>query len=185
MIDLIIKRSDYEKIINHCERKLEEKYNDDETRERQAFGVITGKKTDSTIEITGVEILKKNFRFDNETSKKVNSFIEKYAIPGGIEISERAWAIDPIELNMILMNLSDEEEFLGTYHMHSYLSWSGDYPKELPTTLDRELNKGSDLINLIVHIGKENIKGIRAFFESDINFEYNLIIREENNEGKI
>ena len=107
----------------------------------------------------------------------MNDFIEKYAIPGGIDVSERAWAIDPIELNNILLGLEDGEDFLGTYHMHSDMSWKGDFPKELPTKLDRELNIDSELINLIVYIGEKERK-IRAFFESDIDREYEMIIME-------
>ena len=182
---LYIKPKDYENIITHCMRKLNEIYYEDETKEQQAFGVIIGEKNDNDLKITKVINLKKNYRFEKETSKKMNSMLEKYAIPGGLEISERAWSIDPSELNVILMNLNENEIFLGTYHMHSDLSWKGDYPKELPTELDRELNIGSNLINLIVYIGKDEQK-IRAFFESDINAEYNFIkTKEEYYENKI
>ena len=175
---LYIKDEDYENIITHCMRKLDGIYYDNETKEQQAFGVIVGEKYEDDFKITKVINLKKNYRFEKETSKKMNNYIEKYAIPGGIEISERAWAIDPVELNSIIINLKENELFLGTYHMHSDLSWTGDYPKELPTELDRELNIGSNLINLIVYIGKDEQK-IRAFYESDINAEYDFIKTKE------
>ena len=168
---LYIKNKDYENIIAHCIRKLEKKYYDDETKEQQAFG---GNKKEDDFEITKVINLKKNYRFEQETSKKMNEMLEKYAIPGGIETNERAWAIDPIELNEIIISLNENEFLIGTYHMHSDLSWTGDYPKELPTKLDRELNKGNNLINLIVCIEKNN-KKIRAFYESDIDREYEMV----------
>lgn len=173
---IYFKEKFYNEIINHCVRKLNGEFLEDETKERQAFGVITGKNNRNYIEITNVVNLKKNYRYEQETSKKMNKFIDEYAIPGGIKTSERAWAIDPIELNTILTNLSKDEEFLGTYHMHSNLSWANDYPKNLPTKLDRELNIDSGLINLIVCIC-DNEKKIRAFFESDINNEYEIIIK--------
>ena len=179
---LNIKEEDYDKIINHCKRKLNQIYYDDETKEQQAFGVIVGEKNKDGINVTRVVNLKRNYRFDPETSKKMNAMLEKYAIPGGIEINERAWAIDPVELNEIIIDLNENEMFLGTYHMHSDLSWTGDYPKELPTKLDRELNKGNNLINLIVCIEKNNEK-IRAFYESDINKEYEMIKTKEEYYG--
>lgn len=182
-MNLYISEENYEKIINHCIRKLNKIYYEDETKEQQAFGVIIGEQENDSYKITRIINLKKNYRFEQATSKKMNNYIEKYAIPGGIEISERAWAINPIELNSILISLSNNEIFLGTYHMHSDLSWKGDYPKELPTKLDRELNVGSNLINLIVYIGKEEQK-IRAFYESDIDAEYS-IVKEDIYENKI
>ena len=172
-----IEKNHYDNIIEHCVRKLNEDYYDDETKEQQAFGVVVGKKSDNDVVVTKIINLKSNYRFETETSKKMNDFIEKYAIPGGIDVSERAWAIDPIELNNILLGLEDGEDFLGTYHMHSDMSWKGDFPKELPTKLDRELNIDSELINLIVYIGEKERK-IRAFFESDIDREYEMIIME-------
>lgn len=176
---LYIKRKDYDNIIDHCVRKLNSIFYDDETHERQAFGVIVGINTDDGFFVTKVINLKNNYRFDNVTSEKMNNYIKKYAIPGDTAIEERAWAIDPIELNSILINLNEKESLLGTYHMHSDISWKGDYPKYLPTELDRELNINSGLINLITYIGKDE-KQIRAFFESDLDNEYELIICEED-----
>lgn len=175
---LLMTENDYEKIINHCKRKLDGIFNEDETKENQAFGAIVGKKVKDGYCVTEVIYLKKNYRFETVTSKKMNEYIEKFAIPGGIEVSERAWAIHPSELNEILMNLKGDEEFIGTYHMHNDASWAGDYPKELPTKLDRELNINSGLINLITYIGTNEQK-IRAFFESDVKSEYELIIEKE------
>lgn len=175
---IYIDKKDYNKIINHCVRKLNGDFYNDETKEKQAFGAIVGKNNCDSFIITKVICLKKNYRYEQETSKKMNSYIEKYAIPGGFDISERAWAIDPIELNSILLSLSAGEDFLGTYHMHSDISWKGDYPKYLPTNLDRKLNINSGLINLIAYIGKDT-KKIRAFYESDINDEYEFIIMDE------
>ncbi|MBP3841989.1 MAG: hypothetical protein IK997_07735 [Bacilli bacterium] len=173
---IYIKEWDYNKIINHCVRKLNSIYEDDETKERQAFGVIVGRKIDKNqFFVTRIVNLKNNYRFEDLTSKKMNSYIEKYAIPGGADVNERAWAIDPIELNYILVSLNGNEEFLGTYHMHSDISWAGDYPKYLPTLLDRKLNINSGLINLIVYIGEKK-QQIRAFFESNIDMEYELIV---------
>ena len=179
-MNLYMEENIYESIIDHCVRKLNKNYYEDETKEQQAFGVILGEKNIDGYRITKIINLKNNYRYEKETSKKMNDMLEKYAIPGGIELSERAWAIDPIELNSILMDMSNNEILLGTYHMHSDLSWKGEYPKELPTDLDRELNRGSDLINLIVYIGKKQQK-IRAFYESIIDSEYNII---KNNGGK-
>lgn len=183
-MNIYIKKDDYNNIMNHCIRKLKGNYLSDETKERQAFGIVVGEKLDdNNYIVTRIVNLKKNFRYDCETSKKMNSYIEKYAIPGGLEVSERAWSIDPIELSTILTTLESPEIFLGTYHMHSYLSWKGVFPKELPTKLDRELNIGSELVNFIVHITEEK-QGIRAFYESNIDNEYKIFVLEEENSNE-
>lgn len=185
-MNLYISKKNYSTIIDHCVRKLNAVFFDDETRERQAFGIIIGQKVTDGFMITRVINLKRNYRFQSQTSLKMNSYIEKYAIPGGMEVSERAWAIDPLELNSILIGLSSNEIFLGTYHMHSEISWDGNFPKNLPTKLDRELNYSSGLINLIVYIG-DNKREIRAFYESDIASEYDfkIVDEEKANENKV
>ncbi len=177
-MNIYIEKKEYDEIINHCKRKLNGTFYSDETKEKQAFGVIIGETIENGYRITKIFNLKKNYRFNPSTSKKVDDYIKKYAISGGMEIKERAWSIDPIELNNILISLTQTEKFLGTYHMHSKLSWKGDYPKDLPTVLDRKLNENSELINLIVSIGDYENK-IRAFYESDVNQEYNIIIKDE------
>ena len=47
IMKLIMKEEDYKNIINHCIRKLNKIYHDDETNEQQAFGVILGEKGDN------------------------------------------------------------------------------------------------------------------------------------------
>lgn len=166
-----ISKEQYEKIINHCTRKLQKIYTNDETHEQQAFGGIVAKRVNDEYVVTKVYNLKKNYRFDKRTSIKMNSLLNEYAIPGDLNIEERAWSIDPIELNEILINLDTDEEFIGTYHMHHDKSWNSDYPKELASDLDRKLAKDTELINFIVYIGNEK-KGIRAFYESLLDKEY-------------
>ena len=168
---------DFSKVIKHCKRKLEKKYYDDETKEQQAFGVIIGNRNNKEVYITKVVPLKNNYRFNDNVSDKMNELIKQYAIPGGIDIEERAWVADPEELSIILSTMEDNEEFIGTYHMHHDMSWKGEYPRQLPTELDRVLSEKSNLYSFIVYIDiKNNNNTIRAFYEAKAENEIDIIV---------
>lgn len=168
-------KNNYTKIIEHCRRKLNEEYYNDETKEQQAFGVIIGRKEKEKLVTTKVYPLKINYRYNKKISNTMNNLIKNYAIPGKMKIRERAWAADPLELSNILCTIEENEIFLGTYHMHHDFSWNGDYPKQLPTDLDRELVKDSNLIMFIVYIGNGREKDvIRGFYEAKIDLEYEI-----------
>lgn len=178
---IIISRHNNDIMINHCVRKLNQMYNDDETKEQQAFGVIIGKKIDNNFYITKVVPLRINYRFNEAISDKMNNLIKKYAIPGGLNVEERAWVSDPSEISSILADLNADEEFFGTYHMHHNNSWKGNYPKQLPTKLDRILSKDSGLYGFIVFINitDEQQNGARAFYESKVEDEIEIEITND------
>lgn len=176
-----ISKEDYKKMIKHCRRKLEKKYFENETKEQQAFGVVIGKKNNKDeIEITRVEQLNINYRFDKCMSEKMNELIKTYAIPGKTNIEERAWVSDPVELSKILSSMEYDEMCIGTYHMHHNASWRGEYPRELPTELDKVLSKKSGLITFIVYISENVIYDkIRAFYEAEVENELNIVVGSE------
>lgn len=170
-----ITKNDYIKILEHCRRKLNKNFYNDETKEQQAFGIIIGKKVNKKILITKVHPLKINYRYNDSVSGKMNNLIMDYAIPGEMKIEERAWAADPIELSCVLSNLEEAEVFLGTYHMHHEDSWKGNYPRQLPTDLDRELAKDSNSIMFIAYIDVDKDKDtLRGFYEAKIELEYKI-----------
>ena len=72
---IYIKKELYENIINHCLRKLSLDFFDDETKEQQAFGGIIGKKDGDDYIVTKVINWKKNYRFSDNVSKKMNTLI--------------------------------------------------------------------------------------------------------------
>ncbi len=172
---IIISERNIKKIEYHCIRKLRKMYEDGETKEQQAFGVIIGKQCRNVLQITQVIPLKVNYRYNNLMSEKMNNLIEKYAIPGGLNIEERAWVSDPIEIAGILNKIDSNEKFIGTYHMHHDKSWKGDYPKQIPTKLDAILAEKSGMYNLIVYINLENNENsVRAFYESKVEKEVEI-----------
>lgn len=185
--NIYIRKREAMRIIHHCQRKLGENYSKDETHEQQAFGVVLGKEIGKSFYVSRVIYLKKNYRFEDGISRVMNSMIEKYAIPGELNVEKRAWSINPEELFNILLDLKKGEKFLGTYHMHHKKSWNGDYPKNLPTYLDEVLAKDTAQYNFIVYIDSNDKEknSIRVFYESKKECEINLIIyddMEEKNE---
>jgi len=173
MKKIIIDKKNYDCIINHCIRKLNCDYCNDETCEQQAFGVIVAYEEKDCFVVSKVIGLKRNYRYDSSVCYKLDNMINKFAIPGELNVSERAWAADPIELIQILSNLENNEKLLGMYHMHHDDSWFGNFPKDIPSKLDLELSKDNGLVSFIVYIGKSK-KGIRAFYESKIEEEFEL-----------
>lgn len=167
-----ISERNIKKIEYHCIRKLSKIYEENETKEQQAFGVIIGKQNKNVLQITEVIPLKVNYRYNNQVSEKMNNLIEKYAISGGLNIEERAWVSNPIEIVDILSKISSNEKFIGTYHMHHDKSWKGNYPRQIPTKLDTILAEKSGLYNFIVYINLENHENsVRAFYESKVEKE--------------
>ena len=174
-MEIIINSYLHKKIIEHCKRKLNRSYEKNETNEQQAFGIIIGRIKNYKYYATKVYCLKKNYRYEKNISKDLNNKIEKYAMPGELNINERAWAADPIEISKIIADLEYGERIIGTYHMHHDKSWIGNYPKYLPSDLDRELAKDTDLLMFITYIGEKKYS-IRAFYEAKLDKEYNVKI---------
>ncbi len=173
---ILISKGNLEKIENHCIRKLKGIYKDNETKEKQAFGILIGEQIKNTLKITKVIPLRVNYRYDSHVSERMNRLIKKYAIPGGLNIEERAWAINPVEIAEILKGISNNEIFIGTYHMHHDKSWKGEYPKELPTKLDEVLAEKSGLYNFIIYINSDKSKNkVRAFYESKVENEIHVV----------
>lgn len=160
---------DYLKIINHATRKLDGHYSDGETKETKAYGVIGGQINHDIAYIKEVIELRRNYRSNPEISKQMNKLIEDVAIPTRTPTEERAWVAVPEEVLPITENFDKIGlDIIGTYHMHHEL-------KDIPTELDRQLGKDSDMVIFIVHIDENHQGSIRAFYEAVNEIDLQII----------
>lgn len=162
-----ITRDDWNRIAHHCKRKLNGFYFNNETEEKQAYGIVGGSINGVTAEIKQIFELKQNYRINSNMTSHMNNLMNKLAVPSGLAIEKRGWVVSPVELANTITNLENMNcDMIGTYHMHHENSWYGDPVKCLPTELDKELCKNTDMIMFIVHINSGEKATIRAFYEA-------------------
>ncbi|MGG7178493.1 hypothetical protein ACQPU1_12900 [Clostridium paraputrificum] len=162
-----ISKENYDFILKHCIRKLNKEFEEDETPEQQAFGVIGGREVGDELIIEHISALKKNYRLNKSVSTEMTNYLEDFASPGELDIEKRGWVVEPKEFKEVLEIIDDKGlEFIGTYHMHHDNSWYSDVPKDVTSILDKQLAKGSKAFMFIAYISSENKHSLKAFYEA-------------------
>ncbi len=162
-------------LLEHCRRKLDEKYLPDEPREKKAFGIIAGKKTAKGIIVRRCFPLQRNVRLQKPYKDYIDKVMEKYAIPSETPLSKRGWVADPGELQDVLVECQrDNITVVGSYHMHR-LAWQHDRDRDTPTKLDDVLGEQSRMIMFIISMVIPDRPVIRAFYEGKLHSEFSIV----------
>ena len=162
----------------HCRRKLAEKYRADESRERKAFGLIAGFKTDLDLTVAQCLPLLKNARQMPPYKEFMDQVMVRHAVPSETPFSKRGWVADPEELLKIISGTKQAGLLLlGSYHMHR-VAWPDDPLRDTPTTLDTVLGAQSSMLTFIISMIKSEEPLIRAFYEGNPDREIPIIIRD-------
>lgn len=162
---IMLPRSRYGTLIDHCLRKLEQRYLEDETRERKAYGLLGGRWIKGDIIVERVAPLKKNVRTVEPYKRHMDELLGRFAIPSETPLDKRAWVADPIEARAILMDFARADiELVGTYHMHR-VGWGSDPLRDTPTVLDTALAEDSAVFLFVVSTVNPDKPIVRAFFE--------------------
>lgn len=158
-------KAQYEALIEHCVRKLNAHYLQDESPERKAYGLIGGLVEDGAIAVRHVAPLKRNARAREPYKSHMDELLGRFAIPSETPLDKRAWVADPAESRAILMNFSRQGwDLVGTYHMHR-VGWENDPMRDTPTELDTILAEGSEAFLFIVSTVNPEKPILRAFYE--------------------
>ncbi len=165
-------------IIDHCLRKLEGNYLENENRNLKAFGLLAGDKNGERIKIAAVYPLMKNVRSVEPHSQFMDRMMEEHAIPSETPLKKRGWVADPEELAMALAKFkSDGHTLVGSYHMHR-VSWEHDRTRDTPTALDKILGRDSRLIMFIVSMVNPEKPIIRAYSEGSPEREIPIVLTD-------
>jgi hypothetical protein len=165
--EIVLPRPLYTCVINHVVRKLTGYYLDGETRERKAFGIVAGCRSDDTFEVTAVFPLVVNLRRDSRYAAEMDEIVDQYAIPSTTANEQRGWIAHPRELRDI-EDACDRYAWsmFGSYHTHR-VAWPSDPMRDTCTELDRVLATGSEQWMFIVSAVDLQRTVLRAFFEGD------------------
>jgi len=161
----------WEEIISHCRRKLNGKFISDESAEKKAFGLVSGNKEDSRINVKSCFALKKNARYQMPYSEYMNTILAQHAIPSKTKLDKRGWVADPQELEDVTRECQEQGLIiLGAYHMHR-VAWQHDATRDTPTELDSILAAGSRMIIFIISMVDPEKPLMRAFYEGSLEQE--------------
>ena len=168
----------YQKVLEHCKRKLTENYIEGESHERKAFGLVAGRNNGPDFIIERCFPLLKNARQLSPYNKVIDSAMAEYGIPSETPFTKRGWIAEPEELlgNIRLMQ-QDNLLFLGAYHMHR-VAWPDDPLRDTPTTLDTVLAADSKMFIFIISMVKVDQPLLRAFYEGKPDKEVTVIIKD-------
>lgn len=171
-------KSIYDKMLEHCYRKLEKKYYNNELKEQKAYGLLSGEvQEDKSILIKNIYPLYQNGRYENQ--EKMDKKMKAFAIPSETPLGKRGWIVDNKEMGVILKDcIKNDTEIVGAYHMHR-VSWATDILRDTPTTLDLELAKDSETIVVIISMVNPQKPIVRFFYEGILNKELKVIILED------
>lgn len=154
-----------EVLLGHCLRKLNERYEDDETPEPKAYGLIGGVVRDEVLTICRIEPLRRNARLVEPQKSFMDETLNRYAVASVTPLDRRGWVADPGESRRILAGFDrDGLELVGTYHMHR-VSWKSDSLRDMPTKLDTILAENTDLLMVIISVVDPAKPIVRAFYE--------------------
>jgi hypothetical protein len=160
-----------ETLLEHCLRKYREEFNEDETHERKAYGLIGGTQDGGVIEIGGVFPLKKNRRFDEDYIKYMTEMMTEHAIESKTPFERRGWVATPQEV-MSIFSKCDRlgiHQF-GNYHMH-LVPWDHDPIRDTCTEIDTALSEESNAVMFIISLVDIDRPIIRAFYEGRNDLE--------------
>lgn len=162
-------------LLDHCLRKLNEQYEDDETPEPKAYGLIGGIITDGLLTVHRVAPLRRNARLQEPHKSYMDEVLNTYAVASVTPLDRRGWVADPAESRRILMEFDrDGLELVGTYHMHR-VSWKKDSLRDMPTKLDTILAEDTDLLMFIISVVNPQSPIVRAFYEGDGEAEVPIV----------
>lgn len=173
-----IPRSIYDKMLEHCYRKLEKKYYDYELQEQKAYGLLSGEVLDDeSVLIKNIYPLYKNGRYEDK--ERMDKKMKEFAIPSETPLEKRGWVVDNKEMGAILSDcIKNDTEIVGAYHMHR-VSWATDVLRDTPTTLDTELAKDSETIAVIISMVDPQKPIVRFFYEGIPSRELKCNILED------
>jgi hypothetical protein len=174
---MVLPQAQYNRLISHCLRKLEEDYLEDEAPERKAYGLLGGRLDNTRLKIESVALLKRNVRAVQPHKAYMDELLGRFAMPSETPLHRRGWVADPLESRNILLDFSrDGLELVGTYHMHR-VGWENDPIRDTPTELDTILAEGSEVFQVIVSTVDPEKPIVRAFYEGipDQEIPINLV----------
>lgn len=168
----------YDKMLEHCYRKLEKRFYENELKEQKAYGLLSGEvQEDGNIIIKEIYPLYKNGRYEDK--ERMDKKMKEFAIPSETPLEKRGWVVDNKEMGIILKDcIKNDTEIVGAYHMHR-VSWETDILRDTPTTLDTELAKDSETIVVIISMVNPETPIIRFFYEGILEKELECIILED------
>ncbi len=158
-------------LLAHCLRKLDERYEGDETPEPKAYGLMGGMVEDGALTITRIAPLRRNARLVEPHRSFMNDVLNRHAVASVTPMDRRGWVADPSESRRILTGFDqDGLDLVATYHMHR-VSWKGDSLRDQPTKLDTVLAEDTDLFMFIISVVDPAKPIVRAFYEGDCSGE--------------
>jgi hypothetical protein len=174
---IVLTEAQWEAVLAHAYRKLEERYEPGETREQQAFGLLAGRLDDGRLVTTRVVPLRRNLRGDPRHGSAVDAVVHELATPSRTPLGQRGWLADPRELLAAHARCDAEGTLVfASYHMHR-IPWSHDPLRDTPTPLDTALSADQGLWMLIVSMVDPARPRVRAFWEGCREREAQVIVR--------
>ena len=168
----------WQRMLEHCRRKLAGDFLEGESRFRRAYGLLAGTRYKDALSVRRVLPLKRNVRDKEPFKGFMDELMEKYAVPSKTPMSQRGWITDPEELKEHYDRCDREGlMILGTYHVH-LIPWEDDPLRDTPTRLDTILAENSNLFSFILSMVDATQPRLRAFYEGVKEQEVPVLIRE-------
>jgi len=155
----------YAKLVDHGRRKLGGRWVEGEEQAPKAYGLVGGRISGPTVEVTHVLPLRNNLRDRPDLKAHVDRLMAEMAVPSETPMDRRGWVADPREVMAAERTCEEAGSTLfGAYHMHR-VPWPEDPLRDACTALDRGLAEGSGLWALILSLVDPERPRLRAFFE--------------------
>lgn len=152
-------------LVDHCQRKLAEKFLAQEAAEQKAYGLVAGRCVDGEVIVVRCVPLLKNARANDRFKPLMDQAMYEFAVPSVTPMDRRGWVADPDELLTKVKEFNHEGlRLIGTYHMHR-VAWKHDPIRDTPTKLDTILGAKSRLLMFIISMVDPARPIIRAFYE--------------------
>jgi hypothetical protein len=171
-------QSQWEIVVSHCRRKLQEDYLEGESKGMKAFGLIAGLTRGETIEVKRCLPLLKNARSQQPFRDFMDKMMTEHAVPSITPLEKRGWVADSDEMASLINEIhQDKLTLLGTYHMHR-VSWNSDSRRDTPTKLDTVLAADSRMLQFIISMVDPENPVIRCFYEGKPELEIKIVFSE-------
>ncbi len=176
--EIVLPASQWQQLLDHCNRKLAEDYLPDETKYPRAYGLIAGTRKGNLLQVESIMPVKRNVRRQEPFKTYMDKILTEHAFPSKTPLSERAWMTDPAELKDFY-DTCDRENLIiiGTYHSH-IVPWDHDPIRDTPTHLDTLLAKNSNFYQFIISLVDVGSPIIRAFYEGHNDKETPVALRQ-------
>lgn len=174
---ILLPVENWQQILEHCERKLEGRYLEGESRVRRAYGLVAGTQNQQILTVERILRVKKSVRDQEPYKTHMDKIMAEHAVPSKTPLSGRGWITDPVELKECYERCDREKLMVfGTYHMH-IVPWEHDPVRDTPTQLDTILARNSNLFSFIVSMVDIARPRIRAFYEGSGENEVPILIK--------